>query len=129
MSKLPEIDEIALELIGTGMVERGIRAYNQRSDNCVEIASYLAERFGYTPLSRKSIKAKIDSINAEKLWGSDPKSARLCRSPACLIIRMSDSFYDAHVSFEFKGKEYNFGPSNTEGFIAGLRIPLARKSN
>jgi len=132
--KASKVNEIGRELKAQGMVRFGKRAYNQVSDNCFEIASCLAERFGYKPLSRKELHEAIFSERVERsgLWGNMPQSKP--KSLACLVIRapyVPDGFYvpedtRIHVAFEFKGREYNFECATKEGFPIDFRIPLQR---
>lgn len=120
---LPTVNEMGKEIEAEGLVTFGKRAYNQTSNNCFEIASNIATMFGYVP--PKSRAELIDMVYArrEEQLGWRQKVNRRA-SPAVLITRTPDNVNDMHVTFEFSGREYNYGPGVREGFEPTMRIPL-----
>ena len=54
-----------------------------------------------------------------------PSPVRLLRGVANFVVRVGDDFRH-HVSFEYRGKEYNYGAASPDGFHVLFRIPLGR---
>ena len=56
-----------------------------------------------------------------------PKPTTFWQKPslAYFIVREVEDTLDVHVSFEYKNKEYNYGPASESGPII-LKIPLEK---
>lgn len=111
----------------TGLV-RGPKAWNQKGQDCYEIASAVARRFGYEPVSANEIGSILDQY--KRWWAS--KNVKWIKAPqpippkpgkANFVVRVGDDFRH-HVSFELKGKEYNYGAASPDGFNILFRIGL-----
>jgi len=128
VDNLPTLKEAGRILEKEGLVSFGKKAYNQIGGNCFEIASKLAELFGYSPIkSRGDLTDLILYKRAQQLWGGSLNLRFSHRSPVVLVVRTPDNPGDAHVALEAYGREYNFGPCSREGFEVEMRIPLYRK--
>jgi len=122
---LPTVREAGRILEHEGLVAFGKRAYNQTDGNCFEIASKLAELFGYQFLnSRKELTDLICSKKAQLAWGISPNPRFCHRSPVVLVIRSPDNPTDVHVTLEAYGREYNYGHGSRGGFPVEMCIPL-----
>ena len=126
-SQLPTVNEVGKSLEDSGMVAFGRNAYNQTDNNCLAIASNLAEMFGYVPLSRQEVKDEFFEIQGNRVWGRPLSIGIKEPSPAYLVVRRPDNPNDVHISIELYGKEYNFGPGTKEGFPVDMRIPLHKQ--
>ena len=122
---LPTVNEAGEMLETEGFVAFGRKAYNQTASNCLEIASRLAESFGYHPIkSRKELTDLILSMKSHWVWGESPHPRFGHISPVVFVVRTPDNPTDVHVALEAYGKEYNYGPGTKEGFPVEMRVPL-----
>jgi hypothetical protein len=123
--KVPRAREIGRELERMGFVNFGKKAYKQTENNCFEIACYLADKFDYQhPKSRGEVRNILFDLRAEQLgWQQFPLNKP---TEACLVVRTPDNINDAHIVFEFWGKEYNYGPTTRKGFPIERRIYLRK---
>ena len=87
----PNADTIGRELESKGFVEYKGNRFYQTSDNCFEIACYLADKLGYYhPADRKKLGEAIrHSKDVQLGWASPSSYDRF--SEACLVIRTPDS--------------------------------------
>jgi hypothetical protein len=107
------------------------KAWNQTGQDCYEIASAVAERFGYEPAPAYEISSIMDGF--KRHWASRNVSwAPKVPEPsvgqpglANFVVRVGDDLRH-HVSFEYRGKEYNYGAATPDGFRVLFRIPLRR---
>lgn len=126
-ASLPTVTEAAKELESEGFVAFGEKAYNQTASNCFEIACYLAKKFGFLPRSpsRKELTELLFDRRAQALgWGVIGQT--YAPSPAAFVIRGTDDVRKLHITFEYYGMEYNFGPGTREGLPIERRIFLYR---
>jgi hypothetical protein len=134
MNQIPTVNEQGRELEKLGYVMKGKKAYNQTNGNCFEIASFLAEKFGFElPSSRKELTDMIFARRSMTLWGDygqhDYPSKYQASSPACLLIRTPDNVQGTHVALELSNREYNYGPGSRENLPIEMRIFLPRKNS
>jgi len=131
-SKAPHVNKVGHEMSDKLGLVRGAKAWNQSGQDCYEIASALAERFGYEPAPAHEISSKMDQY--KRFWASkhvpwikapEPKSSR--DGVANFVVRVGDDFRH-HVSFEYRGKEYNYGAAKPDGFQVLFKVPLNPKS-
>lgn len=107
-----------------GLVKGPTTRYNQTQSNCFGIAASIARSFGYAPPeSLYELLSDIEEARANRLWGT---SSFRQKSPASIIVRVPDDATNVHVAFEYRGKEYNYGPATKDGFPIDLRLPLTR---
>lgn len=128
---LPHVNDLGFQFSDPLKLIRGkTTAVNQSSDNCYEVASKLANYFGFEPASAdeiRSIRDKLKKYWLEKRYNPRLKPPILPRPGlANFIVREGDEFM-FHVSFEYRGKEYNYGSSKDQGFEILFRIPLKKK--
>jgi len=123
-AQLPSVNEAGKQLESEGLVAFGQRAFNQTADNCLAIASSLAEMLGYKPLSRLELTDKIHAVKSAWLWGSPLPEDIKYPSPVSIVVRTPDNPRDVHVTLEAYGREYNYGHGTREGFPVDMRIPL-----
>jgi hypothetical protein len=123
--RLPSDKAIGRELEEKGLVAYGKDAYNQTGSDCMAIAQYVAERFGYEMPSRQDIEDAIYLRKNSRLFGN--KTVVDKYTEACLVVRTTDNPNDVHLAFQLHGKEYNFGPAKKEGFTTEMVLPLKKK--
>jgi len=124
---LESVNMVGNTLASLGMVTWGNNSFLQTSGNCFEIAFQLARRLGYSFFSsRRELEEAILLRRQLGLWGNTP--LKQGPSLAYAIIRQSDNPTDVHVTLEYRGREYNYGPGKREGFVEEDRIPLRRLS-
>ena len=127
-NNLPTVNEVGRLLKDKRLVKFEKNIYTQTDRNCLEIASQLAELFGYRPLaSQRELTDAIFSMGNEQLWGGLSYPRFYHKSPVCFIVRTRDNTRAVHVTFEAYGREYNYGPAKREGFPIEMRIPLFKK--
>jgi hypothetical protein len=124
------IEELLAE---RGLIEHINGRYYQTDNNCFEIASFLARRHGFIPLSREELRQWIDWWKELKIWSPEMYKEKIAESDGWLIIREPDYIRngfisDIHVTFQHGQKEFNFGPSDGDGFEISVRIPLSKYS-
>lgn len=123
------IAEVGRELEEQGLLARVNDKYVQTVNNCVEIASFVASRFGYSCPDRTQLPGIIQYLAITKLWNPEMVQES---SPAVLVVRTPvrlTSLADirkAHVSFKFNGQDYNFGVHEGSGYEVDFTIPLKR---
>lgn len=118
-----ETEEIQRELENQGFVSFNNQRYEQTSGNCFEIASFIARKLGFKfPRSRKELIDLIFELRAEELWGQ--KRRIIEESRAYLVIRTPDNPTDVHVTFEYLGREFNYGPGDKDDVTLDKKIPL-----
>jgi hypothetical protein len=98
-------------------------AFIQSSQNCLSIANKICERFGFKPVPEE-IRSSIQTLqeywlNKDSFKPPNPDY----KAEAHIIIRMGEDLR-SHITFEYRGKEYNYGPGIKEGYKAEIRIPL-----
>lgn len=132
--RLPHVNKVGDEISSDVSLIKGSKAWNQKEQNCYLIASKIALKFGYEPAPADEIRSIIDQY--KRYWLSSRVSwmkAGVPRIPkagiANFVIRTGDELM-THVSFEYRGKEYNYGAASPEGFKVlfkmGLR-PLSKE--
>lgn len=129
---LPHVNDLGFQFADPLKLIRGkTTAMNQADDNCYEIASKLANHFGFEPASAdeiRNVRNKLKKYWLEKRYNPNLKPPILPRPGiANFIVREGDEFM-FHVSFEYHGKEYNYGAGKDKGFEILFRIPLKRKN-
>jgi len=121
MSLLKELEE-------GGLIGQQSGGYYQTSNNCIQIACFLAEKFGYfAPSSPEELRQVIDRIKRERLWGQKQKSDSIAYFIVYEPDYISGLVSQVHVVFEIFDGEYNFGAGKKQGFEVTLRLPLERK--
>lgn len=127
----PHVNKLGAELAASQSLIKGPNAWNQAEHNCYEIAANLAEKFGYEPISPDEIRSVVNKF--QRYWTSKNASWIKASPPkvqpgiANFVIRMGDEFR-YHVSFEYRGKEYNYGASSHENFKIICKIGLKPKN-
>ena len=130
---IPKVNEVGEELARRGFVASGSQAYNQTNGNGFEIARYLADKFGFVPpMSKMDVNDWDFVARTNILWGnlSEEEAKRMKRSSAHLVLRKANKDgmdENVHLTFEYAGREYNYGPGNREGFPIKMRFPLSIK--
>lgn len=131
-SKTPHVNKIGDEISSSVDLKRGPNAWNQQDQNCYEIASEVAKKFGYEPAPANEISSIMDqykrywaSKNVPWLKAPEPRQSR--EGVANFVVRVGDDFRH-HVSFELRGKEYNYGAATPDGFDVLFKIPLQKAS-
>jgi hypothetical protein len=127
---LPHVNDIGFQFADKLKLIRGkTTAMNQAEHNCYEVAANLARHFGFEPASAEeisNIRNKIKKYWMEKRYNSNLKPPIL-PSPgvANFVVREGDELM-AHVSFEYRGKEYNYSAASEQGFEVLFRMPLKK---
>lgn len=125
---LPHVNDIGFQFADKlKLIRGGTTAMNQSKSNCYEVAANLASHFGFEPASIHEVRNLRDRV---KKYFFDKKNNENLKPPvlprpglANFIVRdYEDSFAD-HVTFEYRGKEYNY--SGGESRIL-FRIPLKK---
>ena len=125
---LPHVNDIGFKFADKlKLIRGGTTAMNQSESNCYEIAANLARHFGYEPASIHEVRNFRDRI---KQYFFNRKRNKELKPPvlprpglANFIIRdYEDSFAD-HVTFEYRGKEYNYSGGESQILC---RIPLKK---
>jgi hypothetical protein len=102
---------------------------NQSESNCYAVASRLARHFGFEPASSDEIHRLVNSLKgywAQRIYNPKARPPVLPRAgEANFVVRDGDELM-FHVSFEYRGREYNYGAASREGFNVLFRIPLKR---
>lgn len=131
-SRTPHVNKIGQEISDKTKLVRGPNAWNQSEQNCYEIASELATRFGYEPAPAYEISTRLDQhknywASKHMPWIKAKKPESQKSGEANFAIWTGDDFRH-HVSFELRGKHYNYGAASSEGFKILFRIPLKKIS-
>ena len=121
------VNQMGRELEALGYVTFGNSAYKQTGKNCFEIASYLAEKFGYICPTFRELK-KLIFAHKRSESGGDYTLPTEIPTEACFVIRTPDNANDCHVTFELNGKEFNYGVGTRDGFSIERRIYLRKKT-
>lgn len=129
--KQPNADTVGRDLENKGYVAFSQKKFNQTSNNCFDIACYLAEKFGYQhPQILRDLGDKIRHNKSVQLGWEYPSSYENL-SEACFVIRSPESLSglveNVHVVFELFGKEYNYGAITKHGFPIERRLYLRKK--
>jgi len=115
-----------------GMIKYTDGAYHQTDNNCFEIASWLAQKLNFVIPTSKELNEWISRFKALMLWEKEEYKKKIFQAEACLVIREPDYIRgfisDAHIAFELRGKELNFGANDKDGFKVSVRIPLSKHS-
>lgn len=127
-SRLPHVNKIGSEIAPETSLVKGPKAWNQQEQNCYSIASKVAMKFGYEPPSVDEIRSIIDQFR--RYWASSHVSWIKAQPPrlpkpgiANFVVRVGDELM-IHVSFEYRGKEYNYGAATPEGFKVLFKMGL-----
>lgn len=134
-SQLPSVNKLGkiLEREGFKILEMNAlerkKAYIQTDGNCIEIASRVAEMFGYTPTPKHELINKLYAIRANWVLCNPLPNYIASPSPANFIVRCPDNLDDAHITLEAYGREYNYGDGTKQGFRVKIRIPLRRQQS
>lgn len=127
-AKTPHINKIGNDMSSELSLIRGPKAWNQSEQNCYFIASRLALKFGYEPVSADELHSIIDQY--KRYWASSHVSWIKASKPrvpktgvANFVVRMGDNFL-THISFEYRGKEYNYSSASSDGFEVIFKIGL-----
>jgi hypothetical protein len=133
-SKTPHVNKIGDEISSSLNLKRGPNAWNQQGQNCYEIASEVAKKFGYEPASAYEISSIMDqyknywySKNSPWMKAKAPEPKKIPEGLANFVVRVGDDFRH-HTSFELMGKEYNYGAASPDGFKVLFKIPLKKAS-
>ena len=131
--KQPNANTIGRKLESEGFVSLEGKRFIQTSNNCFDIACFLADKFGYQhPQTLQLLKDRIRH-NKHVQLGWDSPSSYENLSEACFVIRSPDYLSgfigDAHIVFELYGKEYNYGATTKHGFPVERRLYLRKKDN
>jgi hypothetical protein len=135
--KQPNADTIGRELQTQGYVILEGKRFNQTSDNCFDIACYLADKFGYQhPENIGILKEKADhNKGVQHGWftpSSYEKPSEACfiiRTPETVSLPISGKLDPTHIVFELFGKEYNYGANTKDGFPIERRLYLRKIAN
>lgn len=127
-SRLPHVNKVGGEIAQDMSLEKGPKAWNQQEQNCYAIASEVAMKFGYEPSSADEIRSIIEQYKkywaSSKLsWMNSPKPRPPKQGVANFVVRMGDELM-SHISFEYRGKEYNYGAASPEGFKVIFKMGL-----
>ncbi|MEI8349789.1 MAG: hypothetical protein WCI77_06505, partial [Candidatus Omnitrophota bacterium] len=122
---LPAVGAIGRELEAKGILEKTDNGYVQKVDNCLEIAQYIAKRFGYRAPANEFQVALTAQYGGGTFRSSQPSPVNLIVRNEGGRVRIDDGDY-LHVSIEAYGREYNFGAKNLEEYKIIRRIPLHR---
>ena len=127
-NRLPHVNKVGAEIAPETALVKGPKAWNQQEQNCYAIASKVAVKFGYEPIPADEIRSIIEqykrywaSLNVSWIKAKQPQPPK--QGVANFVVRMGDEF-TVHVSFEYRGKEYNYGAATPEGFKVLFRIGL-----
>jgi len=131
--RAPHINKVGQELSGSTGLVKGPNAWNQQEQNCYEIASEVAKKFGYEPAPATEIQSMMDRY--KRFWASKNVSWIKVPEPmppkeglANFVVRVGEDDFRHHVSFELRGKEYNYGAASPDGFKVLFKIPLKKSS-
>ena len=127
-SRLPHVNKVGGEIAQDMSLAKGPKAWNQQEQNCYAIASEVAKKFGYEPSSADEIRSIIEQYKkywaSSKLsWMNAPKPRPPKQGVANFVVRMGDELM-SHISFEYRGKEYNYGAASPEGFKVIFKMGL-----
>ena len=116
------------ELKANGFIEECESGYIQTDDNCLEIAKFLAHKFGLRfPSSKKALATMISDNKSKMLWMNHLYQEEITKAKAQIIIYEPDCLTglmsQIHVVLK-TDQEYNFGCTQEHGFEVGVRIPL-----
>ena len=111
-AKINNINKVGREISSDVSLVRGPKAWNQSEQNCYEIASKLALKFGYEPASADSVRSIIDQykrhwLSSRVSWMNAPKPKPPKIGIANFVVRIGEELM-MHVTFEYRGKEYNY---------------------
>lgn len=128
MDRRDHINAVGGEIASSAKLVRGPKAWNQSEQNCYEVSAKLAERFGYEPPSADYLRSVIDQYKrywASKniSWMKAPKPNPPKEGIANFVVRMGEELM-SHISFEYRGKEYNYGAASPEGFKVIFKMGL-----
>lgn len=126
--KLPHVNDVGFKFADKLSLIRGkTTAMNQSETNCYAVASELAKNFGFEPAPADEIRRIRDNLKRywyEKRYNPNIKPPIMPKPGlANFIVRDGDELM-SHVSFEYRGKEYNYGAASDQGFEILFRIPL-----
>lgn len=124
---IPAVNAVGQQQASDQSLVKGPNAYNQTLDNCLQIATKIAAKFGYVVPPKPIVVDIILNHRASQLWGGS--GMVLKPSPGNLVVRQPDDDApgpDFHVAFELRGKEFNYGPSNDSRCPITMRIPLRK---
>ena len=128
--QLPHVNNIGFQFADKlKLIRGGTTAMNQDDSNCYEVASTLAKHFGYEPAPYEEvdrIKNKFGEYYFARTYNKNAKPPVLPRPGiANFIVRQGDQLM-AHVSFEYRGREYNYSDGLKQGFKILFRLPLKK---
>jgi TP901 family phage tail tape measure protein len=118
---MPNVNSIGEKLSAKYGLVKGSKAYNQTLDNCASIAKEVAGAFGYAVPEEKLLDFVFEK-RGERIFGGGLKQ----RTKGFLNVRQPESLGKAHVTFQHGNTEFNYGPSEEEGYQIIDRIPLDR---
>lgn len=98
-------------LENSGLIELKNGRYVQTGDNCFYVAKSLAEAHGFrSPGFKNNLRDAVFENRAKDLgWRPNGPLLTDIKSDACLVIRTPDNASQLHVTFEYNGKEFNYG--------------------
>ena len=127
-AKLAHVNKIGGDIAQDASLVRGPKAWNQQEHNCYQVASRVAREFGYEPVPIDEIRSITDQY--KRHWASKHVSWMKAPAPippkqgvANFVVRTGEEFM-VHVSFEYRGKEYNYGAASDTGFKVLFKIGL-----
>lgn len=130
--QLPHVNDIGFQFADKlKLIRGGTTAMNQSEHNCYEIAANLARYFGFEPVPADEIiriKNQFGHYYFTRRFNQNTRPPVLPRPGiANFIVREGDELM-VHVSFEYRGKEYNYSAGSDQGFKILFRLPL-KKAN
>jgi hypothetical protein len=118
------------ELERMNMVKNVNGNYYQTSDNCYQIATYIAKKFGFNVPPKSTISELIKKFKTMLIWDKEEYHRINEKAEAWLIVREPDRLRgvinDVHITFRCSGTEFNFGPNEEHGFEISVIIPLQK---
>ena len=128
MIKIPILQR---ELEAEGLIKADENDFLQQTGkNCCEIATFLAEKFGYSPPSLKELKRMIRRGTCKKQESSANAFFVVYENNTITIggPPSDPSREEYHVVFEIEGLLFNFGPEYLKTlYKVTMRIPLSKK--
>jgi hypothetical protein len=127
-ARLPHVNKVGGYIANDVSLVKGPKAWNQQEQNCYAVAGRVAREFGYEPPSADEIRSVADQY--KRYWASQHISWMKAPAPrppkegiANFIVRMGEEMM-MHVSFEYRGKEYNYGAATPEGYEVVFKMGL-----
>lgn len=128
--KTPHVNDMGYRFASKHNLARGrSTAMNQLDNNCYEIAKDMASNFGYELPSYEEIANtwwKFKKYWSEKRMNPNARPPILPKPGIANAILRDGPEMVGHVSFEYKNKEYNYGPASKQEFEIIFRLPCKK---